>query len=138
CHLIRLGHRRIGLINGQLQMEVAQARRDGYKQALLEEGILIDPELMVGGAFSESKAFDATLELLDLAYPPTAVFAASDAMALGAMHAIRHRGLRIPQDIAVVGFDDLPLAASATPPLTTVRQPIDEMSTHAVRVLIEQ
>jgi LacI family transcriptional regulator len=66
------------------------------------------------------------------------VFAASDAMALGALHAIHHVGLRVPDDVAVVGFDDLPLAASATPPLTSVRQPMSEMSAHAVRLLIEQ
>jgi LacI family transcriptional regulator len=137
-HLIELGHRRIGLINGQLQMEAAQARRDGYKQALLEAGISIDPELMVEGFYSEPAAYQATLKLLDLAHPPTAIFAASDTMAIGALHAIRHRGLRIPADVALIGYDDLPLAASATPPLTSVRQPISEMGAHAVRLLIDQ
>ena len=78
------------------------------------------------------------LTLLDLAQPPTAVFAASDSMAIGALHAIRHRGLLVPNDIAVVGYDDLPLAAYATPSLTSVHQPIGEMGVHAVRLLIEQ
>jgi LacI family transcriptional regulator len=138
AYLVDLGHQRIGLINGELQMEAAQARRDGYKQALLEASITIDAELMVEGFYTEAAAFQATLKLLDLARPPTAVFAASDAMALGALHAVRHVGLRVPADVAVIGFDDLPLAASSTPPLTSVRQPIVEMSAHAVRLLIEQ
>jgi LacI family transcriptional regulator len=138
AHLIGLGHHRIGVINGQLQMEAAQARRDGYKQALLEAGVAIDAQLMVEGYFSEAAAFQAMLMLLDLPQPPTAVFAASDSMAIGALHAIRRRGLRVPDEVALVGFDDLPLAAYATPPLTSVHQPIGEMGTHAVRLLVEQ
>ena len=138
AHLIALGHRRIGLINGQLEMEAAQARRDGYKQALLEAGIPIEPELMVEGRYSEAVAHNSTLELLDLQRPPTAIFAASDAMALGALHAIQHRGRRVPDDIAVVGFDDLPLAASATPTISSVHQPVSDMGAHAVRLAIEQ
>jgi LacI family transcriptional regulator len=137
-HLVDLGHRRIALINGQLQMEAAQARRDGYKQALLESGIAIDTELMVEGFYSESAAYQATLKLLELSEPPTAVFAASDTMAVGALHAIRDRGLRVSHDVALVGYDDLPLAASATPPLTSVRQPIAEMGAQAVKLLIDQ
>ncbi len=138
AHLIGLGHRRIGLINGELQMEAAQARRDGYKQALLEAGIGIDADLMVEGFYSETAAFQAMLKLLDLALPPTAVFAASDPMAIGALHAIRDRGLHVPDDIALIGFDDLPLAVLATPPLTSVHQPVGEMGAQAVRLLIEQ
>jgi LacI family transcriptional regulator len=137
-HLVALGHRRIGAINGLLQMEAAQARRDGYKQALLEAGIAIDPDLMVEGQYSETAAFQAMLQLLDLAQPPTAVFAASDSMAIGALHAVRQRGLLVPDDIALVGYDDLPLATYATPSLTSVHQPIAEMGAHAVRLLIEQ
>jgi LacI family transcriptional regulator len=138
AHLIGLGHRRIGLINGELQMEAAQARRDGYKQALLEAGIAIDAALMVDGSYSDAVAYPATLKLLDLAQPPTAIFAASDTMAMGALRAIRDRRLRVPTDVALVGYDDLPMAAHSSPPLTSVRQPISEMSVHAVRVLIEQ
>jgi LacI family transcriptional regulator len=138
AHLIGLGHRRIGLINGELQMEAAQARRDGYKQALLEAGIGIDAELMVEGFFSEAASYAAMLQVLDLAQPPTAVFAASDTMAIGAMDAIRDRGLRVPDHVAMIGYDDLPLAANATPPLTSVHQPVSDMGAHAVRVLVEQ
>jgi LacI family transcriptional regulator len=138
AHLIAHGHRRIGLINGQLEMEAAQARRDGYKQALLESGIVIQPELMVDGFFSEAAAHQAMLKLLDLPQPPTAVFAASDGMAIGALHAIRQRGLAVPRDVALIGYDDGPLAAYATPPLTSVHQPIHDMGAHAVRLVVEQ
>ena len=138
AHLVDLGHRRIGLINGELQMEAAQARRDGYKQALLEAGIAIDPELMVEGFYSETAAYQAMLTLLDLRQPPTAVFAASDTMAIGALHAARQRELHVPEEIALIGYDDLPFAAHATPSLTSVHQPIGEMGAQAVRLLIEQ
>jgi len=138
AHLIGLGHRRIGLINGQLQMEAAQARRNGYKQALLEAAIGIAPELMVEGFYSESAAYTAMQTLLDLYDPPTAVFSASDNMAVGALRAIHDRGLRVPDDVALIGYDDLPLAARANPPLTSVHQPIADMGAHAVRVLVEQ
>lgn len=138
-HLISLGHRRVAMINGQLEMEAAQARRDGYKQALLEAGIGIDPQLMVDGHFAEPLAYEATIRLFERATPrPTAIFAASDGMAVGALRAITHLGLRVPDDIAVVGYDDGPLAAYANPPLTSVHQPIGEMGAHAVRLLIEQ
>jgi len=78
------------------------------------------------------------LSLLDLPEPPTAVFAASDGMAVGALRAIRDRGLRVPDDIAIIGYDDLPLAAYTSPPLTSVHQPVSDMAANAVRVLIEQ
>jgi len=138
AHLIDLGHRRIGLINGELQMEAAQARRDGYKQALLEAAISIDGDLMVEGFYSDAAAYRAMLQLLALPHPPTAVFAASDNMAVGALRALHDRGLRVPDEIALIGYDDLPLAAYTSPPLTSVHQPIGEMGAHAVRVLIEQ
>src|ERR1700716_612825 len=108
AHLIGLGHRRIGLINGQLQMEAAQARRDGYKQALLEAGMPIDAEVMVEGFYSEVAADEATLNLPPPPQPPTAIFASSDSMAIGALHAVRYRGLSVPDDIALIGYDDLP------------------------------
>src|SRR5207248_9528274 len=137
AHLIQLGHRRIGLINGQLQMEAALARRDGYKQALLEEGIAIDPELMVEGYYSQAAAYQATQQLLDLPDPPTAIFASSDTMAIGALNAIRDAALHVPEDIAAVGYDDLSLAVHSTPPLSSGQQPVDEMPAPAVRSVIE-
>jgi LacI family transcriptional regulator, galactose operon repressor len=138
AHLIQRGHRRIGLINGELQMEAALARRDGYKQALLEAGLPIQADLMVEGFYSHTGGLDAMQTLLKLPDPPTAVFAASDRMAVGALEAVRNAGLRVPQDVAIVGFDNLGLAASATPPLSSVAQPIDVMAADAVQLLIEQ
>jgi LacI family transcriptional regulator len=93
---------------------------------------------MVEGFYSETAANQAMLKLLDLSPAPTAVFAASDNMAVGALHALRERGLRVPDQVALIGYDDLPLAAAATPPLTSVRQPIGEMAANAVRLLVEQ
>ena len=87
---------------------------------------------------SDTAANRAMVQLLELPQPPTAVFAASDNMAVGALRALHDRGLRVPDDVAVIGYDDLPLAAFTSPPLTSVHQPISDMGAHAVRVLIEQ
>jgi LacI family transcriptional regulator len=138
AHLIGLGHRRIAMIKGQMQMEGAIARRDGYKRALLEAGIPIDPTLMVDGYYTQERSYQATRSLLNLPQCPTAVFAASDAMAIGALRAIQDAGLSVPEDVAVVGFDDLPTALYANPPLTTVHQPIAEVGASAVKLLINQ
>lgn len=137
-HLINLGHRRIATICGQLEMEGALARRDGYKQALLEAGIPIVPELLVEGFYSQEGGYQAMRRLLALPSRPTAVFAASDSMATGALRAIQEAGLNVPYDIALVGFDDMPIAQYASPPLTTVHQPIPEVGATAIRLLIDQ
>jgi LacI family transcriptional regulator len=137
-HLLGLGHRRIGAINGQLQMEAALARRDGYKQALMEAGIAIAPELIVDGYYTEAGAYQAMQRLLDLPQRPTAVFTASDTMAIGALRAIHDRGLAAPEDIAIASFDDTSIARYANPPLTTIHQPIAEMGASAVKLLTDQ
>jgi len=137
-HLLGLGHRRIATINGQLQMDAALKRRDGYKQALLEAGIAIDPQLMLDGYYTEAGGYAAMQRLLDLSQRPTAVFAASDTMAVGALRAIVDRGFVVPEDIAIVGFDDTQVARYANPPLTTIHQPIDEMGATALKLLIDQ
>ncbi|NTW03299.1 MAG: LacI family transcriptional regulator [Oscillochloris sp.] len=137
-HLISLGHRRIATISGPLMMTAGLARRDGYKQALLAAGISINPELMVEGDFTQEGGYSAMQRLLALPEYPHAVFVASDTMAIGALRALTEVGLRVPTDIALVGFDDLPAAAYTSPPLTTVRQPIGELGATAVRILIEQ
>ncbi len=137
-HLIGLGHRRIAMVTGSLQMAAGIERRDGYKQALLEAGIAIAPELLSIGNFSQEGGYQAMLQLLSLPQQPSAVFAASDTMAIGALRAIYEAGLSVPDDIALVGFDDLPNSAFANPPLTTIRQPIVEMGAAAVNLLIDQ
>jgi LacI family transcriptional regulator len=133
-HLIKLGHRRIGLIAGPRDLLCSRARLDGYRAALDEAGI--GDELIVQGDFTHKSGFAGLGRLLDEPGRPTAVFAASDTMALGAYEAARQRGLRIPDDLSIVGFDDLPESRWASPPLTTVRQPLVEMGALAARTLL--
>jgi LacI family transcriptional regulator len=137
-HLIGLGHRRIATVSGSLMMTAGLARRDGYKQALLAAGIPISAELMAEGDFTQESGYTSMRRLLALPFRPQAVFVASDTMALGALRAIAEAGLLVPADIALVSFDDLPTAAYANPPLTTVHQPITELGSVAVRTLIMQ
>jgi len=137
-HLIRLGHRRVATITGPLTMTAGLDRRDGYRHALAEAGLPADPALAVEADFTAEGGYQAMRRLLALPNHPRAIFAASDTMAVGAIRAIHDAALRVPEDVAVVGYDDLPIAAAATPPLTTVRQPITEMAAAAVRALIEQ
>ncbi|HEU4323993.1 MAG TPA: LacI family DNA-binding transcriptional regulator [Roseiflexaceae bacterium] len=138
AHLLELGHKRIGTITGPLQMDSAIARRDGYKRALLEAGIPIVPELIISSDYTQEGGYHAAQYLLRQTVRPTALFVGSDTMAMGVLRACHELGLRIPQDIALVGFDNLPTAQYANPPLTTVNQPITEMGATAVRVLIER
>ncbi len=136
-HLIALGHRRIGFIsNAPLSYAGAQDRFAGYKATLAENDIPLIPELVRTAAFLPDSGRAAMEDLLALAEPPTAVFAASDVVALGAMSAIQDAGLDIPNDMAVVGFDDIFLAAQAHPPLTTVRVPAYGLGWTAAEILI--
>jgi LacI family transcriptional regulator len=137
-HLLDLGHNRIATITGPLQMQSGIDRRDGYKLAMLARGYSIDPSLVTEGDYSQEGGFRAMQRLLALDVPPTAVFAASDAMALGALGAVHAAGLHVPGDVAIVGFDDVPAAAFSTPPLTTMRQPSVELGVQAVKALIAQ
>ena len=123
-HLISLGHRRIGMItNAPLTYTSAQQRRTGYRQALLAAGLPFDESLIQEGNYTPSSGFEAMSELLEISPRVTAVFVASDVVAMGALLAIKRAGLRIPQDMAVAGFDDIPLAEYFDPPLTTVHLP---------------
>ncbi|MET8495503.1 LacI family DNA-binding transcriptional regulator [Streptomyces cellulosae] len=135
-HLLSLGHRRIGLIAGPPRLLCSRARLDGYRAALEGAGVTPDEELVVPGDFRPEAGYAGCRALLDLPEPPTAVFAASDQMALGAVEALRGRGLRVPQDMSVVGFDDLPEVRWSAPPLTTVRQPLAGMGALAVRTVL--
>ena len=136
-HLIGLGHRRIGFIHGPKQVLCSRARFDGYRAALEAGGIEFDPAMVYDGDFYHQSGFDAAVSLLALDEPPTAIFASSDQMAFGAYEAIRQRGLRIPEHISVVGFDDLPDARHFLPPLTTVRQDFAELGALTLRLIIE-
>lgn len=136
-YLVELGHRRIGFVTGDLEMGCATDRLAAYRAALRDFGLLTDPCLIQVGDFQEPCGFDCATALLDLPEPPTAIFASNDVMAFGVIDAIRDRGLRIPDDISVIGFDDIPTAANTHPSLTTVRQPLEEMGRQGTRMLLE-
>lgn len=134
-HLVRLGRRRIGLICGPSGSLAAEDRKRGFLNALLERRIPVDESLIIHGDFTESSSFEAMQRLL--AHEPDAVFVASDTMASGALRALRNAGKRVPEEVAVVGFDDMPRAATASPPLTTVRQPIQRAGALAIEMLVD-
>jgi len=136
-YLIRLGHRRIAFLAGRPDLESARLRERGYRQALSTAGIAVDESLIRVGGYEAGTATAPARELLELDPRPTAVFAANDTTALETMAVARSLGLAIPEDVSVVGFDNVPESALGDPPLTTVEQPIQQMGIDAVRLLIE-
>ena len=137
-HLISLGHVRIGHLAGQTTVSTGVQRRRGYQAALAEAGLPSDPDLLVDSGFTEEGGDRATERLLGLKNPPTAVFAVTDMTAVGAYAAARRLGMRIPEDLAIVGYNDIPLANRLIPGLTTVHVPIHELGTVAARMLLDQ
>ncbi|MGP4109484.1 LacI family DNA-binding transcriptional regulator [Streptomyces sp. 4N509B] len=135
-HLIQLGHRRIAVISGPEFAMASRARVDGYRAAMDTAGVPVDPALVRVGDFQTEGGHRHAVDLLRLPDPPTAVFACNDMQALGVYRAAAEAGLRIPDDLSVVGFDDLPAAHWAFPPLTTVRQPLTEMAATAATMAI--
>lgn len=134
-HLIGLGHRRIGFVSGRPDLRSALLREAGYRSALEEAGIPFDPDLVQAGNYELRLSRDAAARLLDLAERPTAVFAANDLSAIATVQVAQSRGLSVPRQLSVVGFDDVPEAARADPPLTTVRQPMQQLGNEAVAML---
>jgi DNA-binding LacI/PurR family transcriptional regulator len=137
-HLIELGHTRIGMIGGPADMLCSRARVDGYRAALETAGLTVDPDLIHWGTFHVEAGFDRGQALLQLAEPPTAIFAGSDLQAFGVYEAARVLGVEIPGGLSVIGFDDLPMARWVGPPLTTIRQPLTEMAATAARLVLGQ
>lgn len=137
-HLIGLGHVRIGHLAGQPTISTGVLRRQGYEAALADAGLAADPELLVESGFVEEGGAHAVERLLDLKNPPTAIFAVTDLTAIGAYDVARKRGLRIPEDVAIVGYNDIPLAGLLIPGLTTVHVPIHEFGRVASGLLLEQ
>ncbi|HRE29346.1 MAG TPA: LacI family DNA-binding transcriptional regulator [Anaerolineales bacterium] len=135
-HLLRLGRRRVATITGPQNMIAGADRCAGYSLALRDAGFSADPALIVESDFTEAGGYRAMQQLLP--HHPDAVFAASDLMALGALRALQHGGLRVPEDVAVIGFDDIAAAALADPPLTSVRQSIQQLGHSAVELLLTQ
>lgn len=135
-HLLALGHRRIGVVSGPENVLCSRARLDGYRAAMDEAGVPIDPALIRYGNFHVREGTTEGRALLALSDPPTAIFAGNDLQALGVYQAAREARLHIPEDLSVVGFDDLPVASWVGPPLTTVRQPLVQMATAAARLVL--
>lgn len=136
-YLINLGHRRIGFITGMMEFGCAQERLAGYQAALKDHGITPDPDLVSKGDFLQPQGYHCAQQLLSLATPPTALFVSNDVMAFGAMEAARERGLHLPTDLSIIGFDDIPQAAHVHPTLSTVRQPLEEMGRSAAILLLK-
>jgi len=137
-HLIDLGHRRIACITGPPDVTPSAERVTGYRQAMKKAGIPVDESLVVKGDFQYDSAYRASIQLLQIKDPPTAIFACNDLMAVAVMSAALAEGRQVPGDLSVVGFDDVRLAAFANPPLTTIAQPKYEMGVVAATMLLER
>lgn len=134
--LIQLGHRRIALIQGATDQSASSLRHEGFSKAMAAHGLDVDPALVYRGDFTFRTGVEGARHLLGQRAKPTAIFASNDDMALGVLAAANQLGLRVPQELSVVGFDDSPAATLVWPPLTTVRQPTAEMARVAVEILI--
>jgi LacI family transcriptional regulator len=135
-HLIDLGHRRIGIITGWMDMVSACHRLEGYRAALADNNIPYDENLVYEGNFTRACGFQGANGFLDSPQPPTAIFASNDDTAFGVADAALARNMKVPTELSVVGFDDIPMAASHVPPLTTVRQPLEDIGQSATRMLL--
>jgi LacI family transcriptional regulator, galactose operon repressor len=135
AHLLDHGHRRIGVITGPRSWNASNERLIGYHAALAGAGLVPDPQLEVEGDFEHETGYAGGMKLLALPDPPTAIFAFNDDMAVGALNAALQRGLRVPEDLSIVGFDDSVQAQNVSPKLTTVYQPLAEMGRMAVSLL---
>ena len=135
-YLLAQGYRRIGLVGGPHGFRSARERRLGFEDALATAGIALPRSMVADGNYTFDSGITAGERLLDVMPRPTAVFASNDEMAAGVIHAARQRGLEIPRDLSVIGFDDTPIAAHIWPPLTTVRWPIASMARSAALKLI--
>ncbi|MFL5611666.1 MAG: LacI family DNA-binding transcriptional regulator, partial [Gemmatimonadaceae bacterium] len=136
AHLVSLGHTRIAIIKGSPRNYDAAERLRGYRMELRVAGIAPDAVLERDGDFTEAAGYAATLKLLALHQRPTAIFAANDSMAIGALSALRESGVEVPGEVAVAGFDDIPLARYMDPPLSSVHVPICELGARAVDLLL--
>ncbi len=137
-HLIQLGHRRIAILRGPDGRASSLNRIAGHKAALTDHGIEFDETLMCDGKYTRQIAYQVTNQLLDIEHPPTAIFAANDDSAIGAMNAARDRGFNVPDGLSIVGFDDIEQSEIVVPHLTTVHVPLDSMAREAVRMLVER
>ncbi|MBE0672623.1 MAG: LacI family DNA-binding transcriptional regulator [Anaerolineales bacterium] len=135
-HLISLGHTQIALVTGPMTEDCSQDRTGGYRRALSEAGIPFNKSIVFEGDWSASSGQAALVALLEHGLPPTAVFAQNDRMAMGVLHAARDANLQVPQQLSVIGVDDMPLSSYFDPPLTTMRQDMPQIGQEAIRMLM--
>jgi LacI family transcriptional regulator len=138
AHLIALGHRDVALLGGPSRHSTAREREQGYRDAMRAAGLPVRPELVYRGDFREGGGYDGIRTLMSLPRRPTAVFVANNLMTLGAFRAVHEAGLRIPGEVAIVGFDDMPWATSLNPPLTAVSQPAEDIGSSAAELLLDR
>ena len=137
-YLIQNGHRRIGFVTGLQEIQSSLDRLEGYKAALQDSGIEVDQQLIYQGDFFRTQGYEATQQFLSYAHRPTAIMAANDYCAMGVIDAVKDAGLHVPEDISVIGFDDVPEAKHLSPSLTTVQQPLEQMGRTATQRLLKQ
>ncbi|HEX5117022.1 MAG TPA: LacI family DNA-binding transcriptional regulator [Pseudonocardiaceae bacterium] len=135
-HLLSLGHTRIGMLTGRADLQSARLREEGFRHALASAGVPVDESLVEPGAYDAGVSADSAIRLLSRPDRPTAIFAANDITAIATVETAHTLGLRVPDDLSVVGFDNVPESALTSPPLTTVHQPIREMGQSAIDMLI--
>jgi LacI family transcriptional regulator len=134
-HLLELGHRRIAFVGGRADLESSRLREQGFREAMAAAGVPVDEVLVRAGDYRKEPTREPVHDLLTLADRPTAVFAANDLSAIATIEVARELGLRVPDDVSVIGFDDIPESAQTEPPLTTVHQPIQQMGAEAIGLL---
>jgi LacI family transcriptional regulator len=134
-HLIEAGHRKIGYIGGPVGLFSAEERKAGYRRALVEAEITVREDLIRVGSFSPDFAKDAVDEFIAMDDPPTAIFGSSDYLAIGAVRGLRNAGINVPDEMSLIGFDDVPMTDLLQPPLTSVRQPIEALGRQAFLAL---
>ncbi|HWJ84536.1 MAG TPA: LacI family DNA-binding transcriptional regulator [Cellulomonas sp.] len=136
-YLLGLGHRRIALLGGRTDLESAKLREDGFRHAMAAAGVAVDENLVRVGGYRPETAAAPARELLTLDERPTAIFAANDLSAIRTMEVAQELGLRVPDDVSVIGFDNVPESALANPPLTTIDQPLQDIGARALQMLVE-
>jgi LacI family transcriptional regulator len=136
AHLLGLGHRRIAMLSGRPDLESSRLREQGYRQAMAAAGVPVSEDLVLVGGYDAQASAECTRTLLTSADPPTAIFASNDVSAIAAIQAAVGLGLRVPADLSVVGFDNIPESALCSPPLTTVNQPIRKMGERSIQLLL--
>lgn len=136
-HLLSLGHRCIAMVTGPMAEDCSQDRLEGYRRALNEAGIAFDQRLIAEGDWSATSGQEALLSFVNQSHPPTAIFAQNDRMAMGILRAARDARLKVPEQLAVIGVDDMPLSSYFDPPLTTMRQDMPRIGQEATRLLLE-